>query len=70
MKTANIDRETLQIFWKIWRISMKDATYNNIKSHKKPAFHPLFRRQIFGKTMGAGGGVKLSPHPPAQLQSF
>ena len=36
---------------------MKDVTYDNIKSHKKPRFHPLFGKYIFGKTMG---GVKLT----------
>ena len=25
----------------------KDVTYDNIKSRKKPGFHPLFRRYIF-----------------------
>ena len=32
---------------------------DNIKSHKKPRFHPLFRRHIFRKT--TGGGVKWTP---------
>ena len=36
-------------------------SYYNIKSHKKPAFHPLFRRYIFRKT--AGEQVKLTPPP-------
>ena len=30
-------------------IFRKDVTYDNIKSHKKPGFHPLFRRHIFEK---------------------
>ena len=30
--------------------------YDNIKSHKKPGFHPLFRRRSFQKTAGGGGG--------------
>ena len=33
-------------------IFRKDLTYDNIKSHKKPGFHPLFRGCIFGKTTG------------------
>ena len=28
----------------------KRYDYGNIKSNTKPEFHPLFRRQIFGKT--------------------
>ena len=32
----------------------KDVTYDNTKIHKKPAFHPLFRRHIFRKTTGGG----------------
>ena len=27
----------------------------NIKSHKKPGFHPLFKRYSFRKTTGGGG---------------
>ena len=30
--------------------------YDNIKTHKKPRFHRLFRRRIVGKTSGRGGG--------------
>ena len=30
-------------------IFKKDVTYDNITSHKKAEFHPLFRRYIFGK---------------------
>ena len=30
--------------------------YDNIKSHKKPGFHPLFRRRSFQKTASGGGG--------------
>ena len=36
----------------------KDVTYDNIKSHKKTGFHPLFRRYIFRKSTW---GVKLTP---------
>ena len=32
--------------------------YDNIKSHKKPGFHPLFRRYLFGNTTGGGQYVK------------
>ena len=38
-------------------------THDNIKSHKKPGFHNLFRRYCFWKTTG---GVKLIP--PAVLR--
>ena len=38
------------------------------KSHKKPEFHPLFRRHIFQKTTGGEGGVKLSRLTPAVLE--
>ena len=37
---------------------------DNVKSHKKQEFHPLFRRYIFRKTTR---GVKLTPSPPAIL---
>ena len=33
--------------------------YDNIKSHKKPGFHPLFRRYIFRKTT-EGVGCKAA----------
>ena len=44
-------------------ILRKDVTYDNIKSHKKPGFQPPFKRYIFAKTTGLGGGgeVKLTP---------
>ena len=29
-------------------------TYDNIKSHKRPGFHFLFKRYIFQKTTGKG----------------
>ena len=54
MKIANIDRENssyllnnLRNFNEIFR---KDVPYDNFKSHKKPGFHPLFRRYNFQKT--------------------
>ena len=36
----------------------KGVTYDNIKSYKKPEFHPLFIRYIFGKTTREGLGAK------------
>ena len=27
-------------------------TYDNIKTHKKPEFHPILKRYIFRKTTG------------------
>ena len=41
-------------------IFTKDVTYNLIKSHKKPAFHPHFRRCIFEKTTDTG---QIDPQP-------
>ena len=35
-------------------------TYNNIKGHRKPGFHPLFRRYIFRETTGERGKL-ISP---------
>ena len=52
---------------------MTDQKYDNIKSHKKPGFHPLFRRYCFRKTTreggGGTGGVQVDPLPlfPAVL---
>ena len=61
MKIANIDRENLtkllndlKNFNEVFR---KDVPYDNTKIHKKPAFHPLFRRHIFRKTTGGGRQV-------------
>ena len=64
MEIDNIDRENLQVlkdlrdFKEIFR---KDLAYNDIKSHKKPGFLPLFRRYIFGEP--AVVEVKLIPQP-------
>ena len=41
-------------------IFRKDVNFDNIKSHKKTGFHPLFRRYIFRKTTV---GVQLTPLP-------
>ena len=35
--------------------------YDNTKSHKKPGFHPLFRRQTFRKTASRGAGAQIDP---------
>ena len=65
-ENSNIDRNYLHLlndlrnFNKILR---KDGTYDDIKSHKKPGFHPLFRRSIFRKATGA---IKFNP----SLQPF
>ena len=54
-ENSNIDRNYLYLlndlrnFNKILR---KDGTYDHIKRHKKPGFHPLFRRYIFRKATG------------------
>ena len=55
MKIAIIDREFFHIFI--------------ISSflHKKPGFHPLFRRYIFRKTAGGGGQIDPPSLPPAVL---
>ena len=37
--------------------------YDNIKSHKKPGFHPFFRRYTFRKTTGEGEGGQIDPLP-------
>ena len=37
---SSLQMSTISVF-------KKDVTYDNIKSHKKPGFHPLFRRYIF-----------------------
>ena len=52
MAIANIDRESLHIFWTTLEISMKFSgkmRFMILKVTKKE-FHPLFRRYIFGKT--------------------
>ena len=43
-------------------IFREDVTYNNIKSHKEPGFHPLFRRKAFQKITRRG--QIDPPHPP------
>ena len=59
IKIANIDREILHISWTTWAISMKFSG-KNIKSHKKPGFHPSFRRYIFRKSTVDG---QIDPSP-------
>ena len=53
-----ISSEQYEEFHDIFR---KDVTYDYIKSHKKPGFHPLFRKYIFQKTTGGEGGIYLQP---------
>ena len=71
MKIANIDRESfherleesserLEEFQ--WNFQ-GDATYDNIKSHKKAGLHPLFRRYSFEKATGDS----IEPSPPVFL---
>ena len=45
-------------------ILRKDVPYDNIKSHRKPGFHPFFRRYIFWEITG-GGQFDSSPPPPS-----
>ena len=63
MKIADIDRLNssylLNDLSNLNEISRKDVAFDNIKSHKKPGFHPLCRRYIFRKSTegrGEGGG--------------
>ena len=50
----------LHMFW---------ATWDDIKSHRKPGFHPLFRRHLFRKTT-VGGQIKPSRPPPPPILGF
>ena len=45
----------------------KDVIYDNIKSHRKPEFHPLFRRYIFRKMIDGGEG---QTDPPPYILGF
>ena len=45
-------------------IFRKDVTYDNIQSHKKTGFHPLFRRYIFGRATGRSQ-IDHPPSPPS-----
>ena len=56
----------LSNFNEIFREDMTYDTYDNIKSNKKPGFHPLIRRYIFQKTTG---GLKLTPPAVLGLKS-
>ena len=41
--------------WKNFNeIFKKDVPNDNMKSYKKPGFHPLSRKYIFRKTIGGG----------------
>ena len=62
MEIAYIGKESLQVLKEQRNFKegfRKDIADNDIKSHKKPGFHPLFRRYIFEKI--AGVEVKLIP---------
>ena len=49
-------------------IFRKDVTYDNIKSRRKPWFHPPFRKQIFLKTTeGSQIDPPTPPHAPHHL---
>ena len=51
-ENSNIDRTYLYVLNDFLKILRKDGTYDHIESHKKPGFHPLFRRYIFRKATG------------------
>ena len=66
MKVDNINRDILRIIWTTWEISMTFSGkmwLDNIKSHKKTEFHPLFRRYIFWKTTEGEGGSQTDLSP-------
>ena len=42
-------------------IFRKDVTYDNVKSHKKPGFHPLFKKDFL---KNCRGWVKFTPPQP------
>ena len=42
-------------------IFRKGVFQGNIKSHKSPGLHPVFRRYIFQKTTGGGGARQIDP---------
>ena len=51
MKAVKIEGENFHIFQKNFdEILVNFVAYDNIKSHKRPMFHLLSRKQIFGKT--------------------
>ena len=66
MKMTNINKKFLHILWTTWwkfnETFKKDVFYDNIKSHKKSGFHPVFRRYIFQRTIvgGVNGTLGLS----------
>ena len=51
-ENSNIDRNYLYVLNDFLKILRKDGNYDHIESHKKPGFHPLFRRYIFRKATG------------------
>ena len=55
MKIVDIDEENLLNNQKNFNeILRKDATYDNVKRHKKTELHPVTRRYIFRKTIWGG----------------
>ena len=64
MKIANIDRESLRIFWTSWGISMKflDVTYDNFKVTKKQGF-TISSADAFFKTKPQEEGGYWPPAP-------
>ena len=44
---------------------MKDVSYHNIKSHKKPGLHRSYEKQIFGK---ATVGGQIDPPIPSHFR--
>ena len=65
MKIVHIDRKKSSYLFKktmnFDEILKRDEIYDNIKSHKKPGFHLLYRRYNFGKTTRRGGRVQVAP---------
>ena len=49
-------------------IFRKDVTYDNIKSRRKPWFHPPFRKRIFRKTT-EGSQIDPLTFPPCTTPS-
>ena len=60
MKIANIDRESLHIFWTIWRISMKFSEKMWLMIVLKVTQNQgltLSLEDVFGKTTDEGGQI-------------
>ena len=64
MKIANIDRESLHIFWTIWRISMKFSEKMWLMIVLKVTQNQgltLSLEDVFGETTDEGGSNWLHP---------